>query len=72
MKKPPSHRNGVPRVAKKLSPALVGVQLAEVNADDITTWKKDIADLTGIQFAGVGTHWPYGWFSDFCTNRFPL
>ena len=28
--------------------------LNQFNADDITTWKKEMADLTGIQFAGVG------------------
>ncbi len=27
--------------------------LTEFNVNDITTWKKDIADLTGIEFAGV-------------------
>ena len=29
--------------------------LNQFNADDITTWKKEMADLTGIQFAGVGS-----------------
>jgi glutamate synthase domain-containing protein 2 len=29
--------------------------LNQFNADDITTWKKDMADLTGIAFAGVGS-----------------
>ena len=29
--------------------------LNQFNADDITTWKKEMADLTGIQFAGVAT-----------------
>jgi len=28
--------------------------LNQFNANDITTWKKEIADLTGIQFAGTG------------------
>ena len=28
--------------------------LSEFNTDDITTWKKEMAELTGIQFAGVG------------------
>ena len=28
--------------------------LDQFRADDITTWKKEMADLTGIQFAGVG------------------
>ncbi|REJ69999.1 MAG: glutamate synthase [Planctomycetota bacterium] len=28
--------------------------LNQFNAKDITTWKKEMADLTGIQFAGVG------------------
>ena len=28
--------------------------LAEFNADDITTWNRDLADLTGIRYAGVG------------------
>ncbi len=28
--------------------------LDQFQADDITTWKKEMADLTGIQFAGVG------------------
>ena len=27
--------------------------LNEFNADDLTTWKKEMADLTGVQFAGV-------------------
>ncbi len=27
--------------------------LSEFCADDITTWKKEIADLTGINFAGL-------------------
>jgi len=27
--------------------------LSQFNPHDITTWKKEIADLTGIQFAGV-------------------
>ena len=26
----------------------------QFNAEDITTWKKEMADLTGISFAGVG------------------
>jgi len=29
--------------------------LNQFNADDITTWKKETAELTGIQFAGVGS-----------------
>ena len=28
--------------------------LSRFNANDITTWKKDMAEMTGIQFAGVG------------------
>jgi glutamate synthase domain-containing protein 2 len=28
--------------------------LSQFNADDITTWKKDMADLTGVAYAGVG------------------
>lgn len=28
--------------------------LNQFNQDDITTWKKEMAELTGIQFAGVG------------------
>ncbi|MEQ8209183.1 MAG: glutamate synthase-related protein [Lacipirellulaceae bacterium] len=28
--------------------------LNQFNANDITTWKKEVAELTGIQFAGVG------------------
>ena len=28
--------------------------LNQFNTDDLTTWKKEMADLTGIQFAGVG------------------
>jgi glutamate synthase domain-containing protein 2/CDGSH-type Zn-finger protein len=28
--------------------------LNQFNADDITTWKKDMAELSGINFAGVG------------------
>ena len=28
--------------------------LNQFNQADITTWKKDMAELTGIQFAGVG------------------
>jgi glutamate synthase domain-containing protein 2 len=28
--------------------------LNQFNADDITTWKKDMAELTGINFAGLG------------------
>ena len=28
--------------------------LNQFSSDDITTWKKDMAELTGIQFAGVG------------------
>jgi glutamate synthase domain-containing protein 2 len=27
--------------------------LAEFTADDITTWKRELADLSGIRFAGV-------------------
>ena len=29
--------------------------LNQFNSGDITTWKKEMADLTGIQFAGVGS-----------------
>jgi glutamate synthase domain-containing protein 2 len=29
--------------------------LDQFNANDITTWKKEMAELTGIQFAGVGS-----------------
>jgi glutamate synthase domain-containing protein 2 len=28
--------------------------LNQFNSDDITTWKKEMADLSGIQYAGVG------------------
>ncbi|MCH2068172.1 MAG: glutamate synthase-related protein [Shimia sp.] len=28
--------------------------LSDLNADDITTWKRDMADLSGVRFAGVG------------------
>jgi len=28
--------------------------LDQFQADDITTWKKEMAELTGIEFAGVG------------------
>ncbi len=28
--------------------------LNQLNVDDLTTWKKEMADLTGVQFAGVG------------------
>jgi hypothetical protein len=28
--------------------------LNQFNADDLTTWKKEMVDLTGVQFAGVG------------------
>jgi len=34
--------------------------LNQFNADDLTTWKKEMADLTGVQFAGVGTTAPAG------------
>jgi hypothetical protein len=30
--------------------------LDQFNSDDITTWKKEMADLIGIQFAGVAPH----------------
>ena len=30
--------------------------LGQFNADDITTWKKEMADLAGIQYAGVAPH----------------
>jgi len=29
--------------------------LHQFNADDVTTWNKAMAELAGIQFAGVGT-----------------
>ena len=29
--------------------------LKQFNGNDITTWKKEMADLTGMQFAGVGS-----------------
>jgi glutamate synthase domain-containing protein 2 len=29
--------------------------LNQFNSNDITTWKKEMADLTGMQFAGVGS-----------------
>lgn len=29
--------------------------LRDFNRDDLTTWKRDIADLTGVRFAGVGS-----------------
>ncbi len=28
--------------------------LSNLNADDITTWKREMADLSGVRFAGVG------------------
>ncbi|MBE1291699.1 MAG: glutamate synthase [Rhodobacteraceae bacterium] len=28
--------------------------LSDLNADDITTWKREMADLSGVRFAGVG------------------
>ena len=30
--------------------------LSEFNGNDITTWKRDMAELTGISFAGVDPH----------------
>jgi len=27
--------------------------LNQFNANDLTTWKKDMADLTGINYAGI-------------------
>lgn len=30
--------------------------LRQFNLNDITTWKREMADLTGITYAGVG--WP--------------
>lgn len=29
-------------------------RLSDLNADDITTWKREMADLSGVRFAGVG------------------
>lgn len=29
-------------------------RLTDLNADDITTWKREMADLSGVRFAGVG------------------
>ena len=28
--------------------------LSDINAEDITTWKREMADLSGVRFAGVG------------------
>ncbi len=28
--------------------------LGQFNADDLTTWKREVADLTGVRYAGVG------------------
>ena len=38
-----------------MSRACGHTHLNQFNADDITTWKKEMADLTGVQFAGVGS-----------------
>ena len=39
-----------------MSRACGHTHLNQFNADDITTWKKEMADLTGVQFAGVQRH----------------
>jgi hypothetical protein len=31
-------------------------RLSEFDRRDLTTWKKDIADLTGVEYAGVGQY----------------
>jgi glutamate synthase domain-containing protein 2 len=31
--------------------------LTDFERHDLTTWKSDIADLTGIEYAGVGEHY---------------
>ena len=28
-------------------------RMSDFNADDLTAWKRDIADLTGVRFAGA-------------------
>lgn len=33
-------------------------ELGQFNPGDLTTWKKEISELTGIRFAGVGGHAP--------------
>jgi hypothetical protein len=30
--------------------------LSGFDREDLTTWKRDIADLTGVEYAGVGRH----------------
>ncbi len=38
---------------KVMARACGHAQLAAFNIDDLTTWKRDIAELTGIAFGGV-------------------
>jgi len=38
---------------KVLARACGHAALADFSADDLTTWKRDIADLTGVRYAGV-------------------
>lgn len=39
---------------KVLARACGHPRLADFNRDDLTTWKKEVADLTGVRYAGVG------------------
>jgi len=63
LRKRMSIKTGAERLSNFLSAAVELMQvmaracghrhLNEFNADDVTTWKKDIADLSGVRFAGV-------------------
>jgi rubrerythrin len=40
---------------KLMAQACGHTHLSQFNQDDITTWKREMADLTGIQYAGIGS-----------------
>lgn len=46
--------SGSVELMKVLARACGHERLSEFSSNDLTTWKRDIADLTGVRFAGVG------------------
>ena len=43
---------------KVMARACGHTHLNQFNSNDITTWKREMADLTGIKYAGVGWSHP--------------
>ena len=49
-----AEKTGQSELMQVLARACGHAELSGFTADDITTWKRDMAELSGVRFAGVG------------------